>query len=171
MHVSHDVLTQVRRSANIPPWALTWRQAADVPNRTSEHGLQHRRAHEIVCQWKCNATHFFQIHQWCQRVCSRGQLSQAASTRCRPWVSYCNNHSSVHTTPAFSSKMCVFQCAIWVFQCAFSNAPNCEALRDVGFSERGIWDIANVAGFYNMTNRVAGAVDMQPNPEYHGRFR
>ncbi|MBS97405.1 MAG: alkylhydroperoxidase [Oceanospirillaceae bacterium] len=46
-----------------------------------------------------------------------------------------------------------------------------QALRDVGFSERGIWDIANVAGFYNMTNRVAGAVDMQPNPEYHGRFR
>ncbi len=46
-----------------------------------------------------------------------------------------------------------------------------QALRDVGFSERGIWDIANVAGFYNMTNRVASAVDMQPNPEYHARFR
>ena len=40
-----------------------------------------------------------------------------------------------------------------------------------GFSERGIWDIANVTGFYNMTNRVASASDMQPNPEYHGRFR
>lgn len=46
-----------------------------------------------------------------------------------------------------------------------------QVLRDVGFSERGIWDIANVAGFYNMTNRVASAVDMQPNPEYHARFR
>lgn len=46
-----------------------------------------------------------------------------------------------------------------------------QALRDAGFSERGIWDIANIAGFYNMTNRVASAVDMQPNPEYHGRFR
>lgn len=46
-----------------------------------------------------------------------------------------------------------------------------QALREVGFSERGIWDIANLAGFYNMTNRVASAVDMQPNPEYHGRFR
>ncbi|WP_010322008.1 peroxidase-related enzyme [Marinobacterium stanieri] len=46
-----------------------------------------------------------------------------------------------------------------------------QVLRDTGFSERGIWDIANVAGFYNMTNRVASAVDMQPNPEYHARFR
>lgn len=46
-----------------------------------------------------------------------------------------------------------------------------QALRDAGFSERGIWDIANVAGFYNMTNRVASAVDMQPNPEYHARYR
>lgn len=46
-----------------------------------------------------------------------------------------------------------------------------QVLREAGFSERGIWDIANVAGFYNMTNRVASAVDMQPNPEYHARFR
>ena len=46
-----------------------------------------------------------------------------------------------------------------------------QLLRDAGFSERDIWDIANVAAFYNMTNRVASAVDMQPNPEYHARHR
>lgn len=46
-----------------------------------------------------------------------------------------------------------------------------QALRDVGFSDRDIWDIANIAGFYNMTNRVASAVDMQPNPEYHSLSR
>ncbi|MGB0467904.1 MAG: peroxidase-related enzyme [Pontibacterium sp.] len=46
-----------------------------------------------------------------------------------------------------------------------------QALRDAGFSDRDIWDIANVAGFYNMTNRVASAVDMQPNPEYHSQSR
>ncbi|WP_286240745.1 peroxidase-related enzyme [Neptuniibacter halophilus] len=46
-----------------------------------------------------------------------------------------------------------------------------QALRDVGFSEQDIWDIANIAGFYNMTNRVASAVDMQPNPEYHSQNR
>jgi uncharacterized peroxidase-related enzyme len=42
-----------------------------------------------------------------------------------------------------------------------------QALRDAGFSDRDIWDIANVAGFYNMTNRIASATNMQPNLEYH----
>ena len=46
-----------------------------------------------------------------------------------------------------------------------------QVLRDAGFSDRDIWDIANIAGFYNMTNRVASAVDMQPNPEYHNHCR
>jgi uncharacterized peroxidase-related enzyme len=44
-------------------------------------------------------------------------------------------------------------------------------LRDVGFSERDIWDIAAVAGFFNMTNRVASATDMRPNREYHTQAR
>ena len=46
-----------------------------------------------------------------------------------------------------------------------------QTLRDSGFVDRDIWDIANIAGFYNMTNRVAGAVDIQPNTEYHGMHR
>ncbi len=46
-----------------------------------------------------------------------------------------------------------------------------DALRDVGFSDKDIWDIANVAGFFNMTNRIASAVDMQPNREYHAQCR
>lgn len=44
-------------------------------------------------------------------------------------------------------------------------------LRDAGFSERDIWDIAAVAGFFNMTNRVASATEMRPNPEYHKQAR
>ena len=46
-----------------------------------------------------------------------------------------------------------------------------QALRDGGWSDRDIWDIANVAGFFNMTNRVASATDMHPNDEYHATFR
>lgn len=49
--------------------------------------------------------------------------------------------------------------------------PERQALRDAGFNEQDIWDIANVTGFYNMTNRVASAVDMQPNKEYHKQNR
>ena len=46
-----------------------------------------------------------------------------------------------------------------------------QALRDVGFSERDIWDIAAVTGFFNMSNRVAAASGMEPNDEYHGTHR
>lgn len=45
------------------------------------------------------------------------------------------------------------------------------ALRDVGFSDRDIWDIAATASFFNMSNRMAAAVDMRPNPEYHSMAR
>lgn len=46
-----------------------------------------------------------------------------------------------------------------------------QALRDAGFTDRDIWDIAAVAGFFNMTNRVASATAMEPNPDYHGAHR
>ncbi|MDJ0826287.1 MAG: peroxidase-related enzyme [Rhodobacter sp.] len=46
-----------------------------------------------------------------------------------------------------------------------------QALRDVGYSDRDIFDIASVAAFFNMTNRVASAVDMQPNDAYHAAHR
>ncbi|MCT4656224.1 MAG: peroxidase-related enzyme [Cohaesibacter sp.] len=46
-----------------------------------------------------------------------------------------------------------------------------QGLRDVGFDDRGIWDLANVIGFFNMSNRVAIAVDMHPNDDYHGMNR
>ena len=46
-----------------------------------------------------------------------------------------------------------------------------QALREHGFTDRDIWDIAAVAGFFAMSNRVASAVGMQPNPEYHAQAR
>lgn len=51
----------------------------------------------------------------------------------------------------------------------------CEAdrqkLRDEGFSERDIWDIASVAAFYNMSNRLSSALDMRPNDDYFAQAR
>jgi uncharacterized peroxidase-related enzyme len=46
-----------------------------------------------------------------------------------------------------------------------------EALRAHGFADRDIWDIAAVAAFFNMTNRLASATGMRPNPEYHAQDR
>lgn len=42
-----------------------------------------------------------------------------------------------------------------------------QRLRDAGFTDRDIWDISAVAAFFNMTNRMASATDMRPNPDYH----
>ncbi len=49
--------------------------------------------------------------------------------------------------------------------------PHRDELRKVGFTDRDIWDIAATAGFYNMTNRMASAVDMRPNDAYHAAHR
>ncbi|EEB84460.1 peroxidase-related enzyme [Roseobacter sp. GAI101] len=46
-----------------------------------------------------------------------------------------------------------------------------QALRDVGFTDRDIFDIASVAAFFNMTNRVASATNMKPNDGYHAQAR
>jgi len=45
------------------------------------------------------------------------------------------------------------------------------ALRDAGFSDDDIWDIAATASFFNMSNRMASAIDMMPNLEYHKQAR
>ena len=46
-----------------------------------------------------------------------------------------------------------------------------QALREHGFTEHDIWDIAAVAAFFNMSNRMASAVGMVPNADYHGMAR
>ena len=46
-----------------------------------------------------------------------------------------------------------------------------QALRDAGFSDADIFDICDVAGFFNYTNRMAHGLDMMPNPEYHAMNR
>ena len=50
-------------------------------------------------------------------------------------------------------------------------ADDRQALRDEGFTDEDIFDIAETAAFFNYTNRVAHAVDMMPNAEYHDMAR
>ena len=46
-----------------------------------------------------------------------------------------------------------------------------DALRTAGFADRDIWDIAAVAGFFAMSNRIASAVEMRPNAAYFAMGR
>jgi uncharacterized peroxidase-related enzyme len=45
------------------------------------------------------------------------------------------------------------------------------ALRAHGFSDEDIMDIVQTAAFFNYSNRVASALDLRPNREYHGMAR
>lgn len=49
--------------------------------------------------------------------------------------------------------------------------PDRQALRQVGLDDDAIFDLSDVIGFFNMSNRFATAVDMMPNPEYHDMDR
>ena len=40
-------------------------------------------------------------------------------------------------------------------------------LREAGYSEEAIWDIASVTAFFNLSNRMAMFADMRPNDEFH----
>ena len=44
-------------------------------------------------------------------------------------------------------------------------------LTKYGFSDRDIWDISLIVGFFNMTNRLAIASEMEPNDIYHNTHR
>ncbi|WP_282608412.1 peroxidase-related enzyme [Pelagibius sp. Alg239-R121] len=46
-----------------------------------------------------------------------------------------------------------------------------QHLRNAGLSDPDIWDVAAIASFFNMSNRLASAVGMVPNPDYHNQGR
>ena len=45
------------------------------------------------------------------------------------------------------------------------------ALTAVGLSNEDIFDLSETIAFYNLSNRMAHALDMMPNPEYHQAVR
>lgn len=46
-----------------------------------------------------------------------------------------------------------------------------EALAAHGFSEEDAWDIAGIAAFFGMSNRMANATGMRANPEFYAMGR
>jgi len=44
---------------------------------------------------------------------------------------------------------------------------DCETLRGHGFSDEDIWDIAAVAAFFALSNRLANFTSMRPNDEFY----
>ena len=71
------------------------------------------------------------------------------------------------------AKLDARQRAMLDFAWKLTTAPNLvdeadrEGLRAVGLSEEDIFDLAETTSFFNLSNRMASATDMMPNPEYH----
>jgi uncharacterized peroxidase-related enzyme len=53
----------------------------------------------------------------------------------------------------------------------FATDDEIEALQSAGFSMDDIWDIAAIAAFFGFSNRMAGVMDMRPNPEFYSMGR
>jgi uncharacterized peroxidase-related enzyme len=45
------------------------------------------------------------------------------------------------------------------------------ALREAGFDAEAIWDIAAIAAFFGMSNRLANVASLRPNTEFYGMGR
>jgi uncharacterized peroxidase-related enzyme len=41
-----------------------------------------------------------------------------------------------------------------------------ERLREAGWTDEDVMDVAEVTGMFNLTNRMASGLGWQPNPEY-----
>jgi len=46
-----------------------------------------------------------------------------------------------------------------------------DALHLEGFSDEDIWDIGAIAAFFGFSNRMAGMMDLRPNPEFYSLGR
>jgi uncharacterized peroxidase-related enzyme len=45
--------------------------------------------------------------------------------------------------------------------------PDFEALRAHGFDDEDIWDIAGIAAFFGLSNRMANVISLRPNDEFY----
>ena len=46
-----------------------------------------------------------------------------------------------------------------------------ETLKQHGFDEEDVWDIAAIAAFFGLSNRMANVTSMRPNPEFYAMGR
>ncbi|MDP3238942.1 MAG: peroxidase-related enzyme, partial [Reyranella sp.] len=46
-----------------------------------------------------------------------------------------------------------------------------ETLKQHGFDEEDVWDIAAIAAFFGLSNRMANVTSMRPNPEFYSMGR
>lgn len=61
--------------------------------------------------------------------------------------------------------------AMTVCRCETVTEKHFHTLKEVGFDEEDAWDIAAIAAFFAMSNRLAHLTDMRPNMEFYNMGR
>lgn len=61
--------------------------------------------------------------------------------------------------------------AMSVCRCDTITEQHFKSLEDVGFDREDAWDIAAIAAFFAMSNRLAHLTDMRPNLEFYNMGR
>lgn len=61
--------------------------------------------------------------------------------------------------------------AMTVCRCDTVTEKHFKTLKEVGFDEEDAWDIAAIAAFFAMSNRLAHLTDMRPNMEFYNMGR
>ena len=106
--------------------------------------------------------------------CYYCQVAHGAAVRI---LSENNELSEVLSMNFRSSSLSQREMAMLTFSWKLSKSPDeiiekdRQILRQNNFSDEEIWDICEVVGFFNMTNRLASGIDMKPNNEYHDQGR
>jgi uncharacterized peroxidase-related enzyme len=76
-----------------------------------------------------------------------------------------NNYRKADITPRqramldFAVKVCL--------ESQKTSQQDFETLRGHGFSDDDIWDIAAIAAFFALSNRMASVTEMRPNDEFY----
>ncbi len=75
------------------------------------------------------------------------------------------NYRKADITPR---QMAMLDFAMHVsFDAANIDDTDFEALREHGFSDEDIWDIAGITAFFGLSNRMANVTSMRPNDEFY----
>ena len=61
--------------------------------------------------------------------------------------------------------------AIIVVVSAANDCLYCIVAHGAALSEHDVWDVAAIAAFFGFSNRMAGALDMRPNPQFYAMGR
>ncbi|HET9030936.1 MAG TPA: peroxidase-related enzyme [Candidatus Aquilonibacter sp.] len=80
-----------------------------------------------------------------------------------------NNWQTAELSPRLRS---ILEFASLVNEPGFAaNDDDIDTLRNEGFTDNDIWDIAAIAAFFGFSNRMAGLMDMRPNAEFYDMGR